>query len=68
MLKARAFSEISSEYDFGKKEIKLISGDEIVLYSKIGRGEIRKVTSPVCVYDPRNGKFYLGELDIGWWA
>ncbi|MBS3172222.1 hypothetical protein J4438_01405 [Candidatus Woesearchaeota archaeon] len=68
LLKARAFSEISSEYDFGKKEIKLISGDEIVLYSKIGRGEIRKVTSPVCVYDPRNGKFYLGELDIGWWA
>lgn len=67
LLKARAFSEINS-YDFGRKEIKLISSDEIILYSKTGRGEVRKVTSPVCIYDPRNSKFYLGELEIGWWA
>nr|MBA4404744.1 hypothetical protein [Nanoarchaeum sp.] len=64
LLKARAFSELNS-YDFGRKEIKL---DEIVLYSNPGRGEIRKVSSPVCVYDPRNSKFYLTDLEIGWWA
>lgn len=63
-LKARAFSE-SNSYDFGKKEIKL---DELVLYSNPGRGEVRKITSPVCIYDPRNGKFYIAELDIGWWT
>lgn len=67
LLKARAFGELN-DYDFGRKEIKLIAGDETVLYSKPGRGEVRKVTSPICIYDSRNGKFYIGELEIGWWV
>ena len=68
LLKARGFSQISDRYDFGYKEILLHGGEEIVLYRNqpVG-GEKRIVTSPVCLYDSRVDKFYLAELEVGWW-
>lgn len=69
LLKARAFSEISDRYDFGFKKIIIKSGSEIILYDNPARrGEIRKVTSPVCLFDARNGKFYLAQLEVNWWV
>lgn len=68
LLKARAFSEISDEYDFGYKRISIISSDIIILYENpSNRGEIRKVNSPVCLYDSRIGRFGLAELVVEWW-
>jgi len=69
LLKARAFSQISSGDDYGFKRITLNSGSELVLYEKVRRnGEARVVTSPVCVYDPRSDKFSLAELKVEWWS
>jgi len=69
LLKARAFSEISDRYDFGNKRITIDSGDIIVLYNNpTNRGEIRKVNSPICLYDPRIGKFGLANLIVEWWV
>lgn len=69
LLKARAFSEISDAYDFGFKRIIIHSGNQIILYDNpSNQGEMRKVTSPVCLYDPRNDKFYLADLEVDWWS
>ena len=69
LLKARAFSEISDRYDFGNKRISTISSDTIILYENpSNRGEIRKVNTPVCLYDSRVGRFGLAELVVEWWA
>ena len=69
LLKARAFSEISNKYDFGFKRITINSSDTIILYNNPARqGEIRRVNSPVCLYDSRVGKFGLANLIVEWWA
>ncbi len=69
LLKARAFSQISSKYDFGYKRLTIQSSNDILLYNNPSRtGEIRKVTSPVCLYDPRSDKFSLANLEVEWWT
>lgn len=69
--KAKAFSEISdsSYYEsiFGFKRISLrVSGESVVLYEKKlpGSNSLRKVTSPVSVYNPRDGRYYIGILEV----
>jgi hypothetical protein len=69
LLKARAFSEISERYDFGFKRITINSSETIILYDNPSRrGEIRKVNSPVCLYDSRVGRFGLANLIVEWWT
>jgi hypothetical protein len=69
LLKARAFSEISDRYDFGFKRITINSSETIILYDNPSRrGEIRKVNSPVCLYDSRVGRFGLANLIVEWWT
>jgi hypothetical protein len=69
LLKARSFSQISDRYDFGFKKMVIHSSTEIVLYDNPSqRGEVRKVTTPVCLYDARQGKFYLAQLEVDWWT
>ncbi len=63
-LKAKAFRGMN--YDFGNKMIVLKYNGDLVLYDH-GEGDLRKVSSPVCVYDARSKKFYFGELEVGWY-
>ena len=69
--KAKAFSEVSNldyyENMFGFKRISLkVSGDSVVLYDKRlpGYTGLRKITSPVSVYNPKDGRYYVGVLEV----
>ncbi len=51
-------------YDFGRKRLKI---DEIVLYDELGVGQdTRKFSSPVCMYDPMNGRKTMAKLVVEW--
>ncbi len=69
--KALAFAEVSNrEYYkslFGFKRIILkISGDQVVLYNRIlpNYNSLRKISSPISVYNPNDGRYYIGLLEI----
>ena len=69
--KARSlFSVSDSSYYrnlFGFKRIVLkVSSDSLVLYDRKlpGYTGIRKITSPVSVYNQDDGKFYIGVLEV----
>lgn len=70
LYKARAFSEIDKvnyRSIFGFKKIVLIvDGENLVLYDfKLAKyTDLRKISSPISVYNPNDGRFYVGLLEV----
>lgn len=74
-LKAKSFSQVSDSgyYKslFGFKKITLdVSGEELVLYDRRlpTSNEARKINSPISIYDPRDGRYYVGLLEVEMYA
>lgn len=70
--KALAFSEVSSNYkgEFGWTNISLeIGGTKEVIYSNKPPkfNDLRRITSPVCLYDERDQRHKVVKMEVIWY-
>ena len=70
--KALAFSDFSSNYrgELGWTEISLdIDGRKEVIYSNRPAkfSDLRRITSPVCLYDERDQRHKVAKLEVVWY-
>ena len=64
LLKAKAFSDLQDNYDFGYRKIGI--GD-LILYDNFRESEsVRKYSTPVCVYE--DGEFEVAKLEVEWYV
>lgn len=67
LLKAKAFSELQDNYDFGYKSLSIDGPIDIVLYNNSRDSEsIRKYSTPICVYE--GDKYEMAKLDVEWYV
>lgn len=64
LLKAKAFSDLQDNYDFGYTKIGI--GD-FILYDNSRESEsVRKYSTPVCIYD--DDKYEMAKLEVEWYV